>query len=224
MSKKASIGDLSADGGPAFKRRMLEMESSSAKDQNRNRIERDKQKRAFFSNKGKKEQERWVLDKWLERKIPAVSFSNVTYGETPDFTLNKGMEEERFIEITEVLQEGRKRGDEYREDSAHAKAGLPYKVRNVELDNIDDNGVEWITKAMEDKIKKYSGKQDIATWILVVYANFWIFETFDWEKLMMQIAGLNPGFRAIDILYSQGGLQVRTVFENNQSGMRVPAA
>lgn len=171
----------------------------------------------FFSNEGKKERERWVLDKWLEIKFHDAPLPKITCPpKRPDFILDEGLAGERFVEIVEILHEGRKRYAEFQRDLRDAEAGKPFDPIPLGLEDIDEKGIQWITETVGRKIQKYSGKHDISNWILVIYANIWMFNTFDWDTLLVQIAGLSSGFRSIDIVYAQEGspLQVRTIWQS----------
>jgi hypothetical protein len=65
---------------------------------------------AFFSNKSKKERERWVIDEWLkaQKKFPGIVADG---DEPPDFNVDG-----RSIEVVEALHPSRKRDAEYKDE------------------------------------------------------------------------------------------------------------
>ena len=155
------------------------------------------------------------MDKWLEIKFPYTPLPKITCSECPDFTLDEGLAGEQFVEIVEVLDEGRKRHAEYQRNLQNAEAGKISDPIHDDLEDIDEKGIHRVTDTVEKKIRKYSGKHDVSNWILVIYANIWIFDSFDWDKLLVKVAGLKPGFRSIDILYPQKSppFKVRTIWQ-----------
>ncbi|MBI5638231.1 MAG: DUF1780 domain-containing protein [Nitrospinae bacterium] len=160
-------------------------------------LDEAKKRLAFFSNYGRDGRERQTVENWLKVKFPSKNFSIVKGANPPDFLINETIP----VEVTEVMKEGRKRGDEYKGDLTRAQQGFSPQSREDDLSGIGENGIEWIKDAIDKKKKKYMGI-DTSSWTLVIYANFWIFDTFDWEKLRHDLSASRPPFAQIDVVNS----------------------
>ncbi len=84
-----------------------------------------------------------------------------------DFELEVNSER-RIFELTEVLTEGRRRGDEYRSGKASLNSS------RESWDRGDRFGAEWVAAAVEKKHNHYRG--EVSALNLLVYVNYLAFE------------------------------------------------
>jgi len=155
----------------------------------------------FFSNDGKKTRELWVLERWA--KCAGRSLAKVQEGEGPDFNV-----EGLGVEIVEVQQPERRRGDEYRaERDALARGEIPEWKNWVDLESVQNEAHQWIADAITGKAQKY-GKA-ARTWVLVVYANYGWWEETDWQAVRAVVEGLVDIFARVDVLGADGESMVK---------------
>ena len=80
------------------------------------------------------------------------------------------------IQITECIEPGRRRGDEYREGRSPDPA-----VANERWENGTEHGVSWVRDSIEKKTRKYAGSSRNVG--LLVYLNFRSFN-FRYEEML----------------------------------------
>jgi hypothetical protein len=155
----------------------------------------------FFSNESKKDRENWVLLRWAD--CAGQSLEGVQEGEGPDFTV-AGL----GIEIVEVQQPGRRRGDECKADTEALAQGKSPEWRNwVDLQLVQDEAHRWIVDAITKKAKRYG--RAARTWVLVVYANYGWWEETNWAAVREVAEELVDSFDRIDVLGASGETVVR---------------
>ena len=76
----------------------------------------------FFSNAGKKEREKWVIDKWC--RLTGRECYLIVEAEGPDLTV--GPEK---VEMAEVMRPDRKRQDECKDPNPHVRILTHGKIR-----------------------------------------------------------------------------------------------
>ncbi len=107
-----------------------------------------------------------------------------------DFQLEVNASRINF-QLTEVQQEGRRRGDEYRK-------GGPSSYTTVDdWDKGDKFGGEWISSAIKRKWSKYGG--DVSELSLLVYVNY-VAVQHPYLKLREQVADAAAPFRSVWLL------------------------
>ena len=94
---------------------------------------------------------------------PAIKEARTMDGDPPDAWVRRADGEDQEVEITEVLEPGRKRGDEYRRGGAALSTFLPIAKRVPRAGEI----IRQLEKAVESKSGKYGFKPN-----LLIYLNF----------------------------------------------------
>jgi hypothetical protein len=155
---------------------------------------------AFFSNGGKKERERWVLDHWLASTGRLLT--NLEEGERPDFTVD-GV----GIEVVEVLEPERRRCDEYRADKdSIAQGGSALWKDSVDSEAVRSKAHEWICNCVSKKAEKYG---QLATgWILLIYANYSWWQHTEWQAVRDNVAREVVCFSEIVALGADGEMVI----------------
>ena len=94
---------------------------------------------------------------------PAIKEAQMMDGDPPDAWVRFADGQDQEVEITEVLEPGRKRGDEYRRGGAALSTFLPKAKRVPRAEEI----ILQLEKAVESKSGKYGFKPN-----LLIYLNF----------------------------------------------------
>lgn len=152
----------------------------------------------MVKNKHKQEREQWVVETWLRAKGIAFLAEDLSFPEQdPPDMFFKG----HGIEIVEVMEPGRKRDDEYKEDLQLAEKSQ-YALRwTVSIPTIADHAHEWIIAQIRKKAEKYQKKGiDSQSWILLVYANFCSLGTIQWHQVKAYIDSNPLPFKAVEVL------------------------
>jgi hypothetical protein len=148
----------------------------------------------FRSPKHKKTQEMWCAAHFAraynQYVAPcAVLISNEDEQIDADFFLEVGGTRYPF-QVTELMEPGRRRGDEYRGGGAE-------RTRDEDWSEGTEHGPAWIRTAIELKNKKkYAGA---ATLNLLVYLNFAAYEQA-YEGIQAECAQAAPGFASVWLL------------------------
>ncbi len=151
----------------------------------------------FFSNGGKKERERWVVEAWC-RPGGRNGFSIVD-GERPDFTVDG-----EKVEVSEALRPHRRRHDACKEDLAEMAAGrLPSPRYAGSLEEVLAGGHLWALNGIDAKIEKYRSTAT-SDWVLLLYVNFSFWQRVRWELVRSQLTATPPPFKRIDALSADG--------------------
>lgn len=95
------------------------------------------------------------------------------------------------FQLTEVLQAGRRRGDEYR------KNGPGWFTTVNDYEKGEKLGGEWIFSAIKKKYEKYGG--NVSTLNLLVYVNF-LADEHPYLQLCEQVADVTAHFRSVWLL------------------------
>jgi hypothetical protein len=157
--------------------------------------------RRFFSNDGKKERERWVVEHWAAAL--GRSIADLNESEAPDFVVDG-----EDVEVVEVLPPERRRGDEYKADrNALAQGGLPEWKDWVSFEVVQAEGHKWIADAISAKAQKY--RNAAKDWTLVVYANYGWWEETDWDAVGKIVQESVETFAGIHVLGAEGEAVVR---------------
>jgi len=157
--------------------------------------------RKYFSNDGKKERERWVVEHWAAAL--ARSIANLKESEAPDFVADGD-----GVEVVEVQPPERRRGDEYRADrDALAQGKLPEWKNWVSFELVQAEGYDWIGDAISAKAQKYG--EAAKDWTLVVYANYGWWEETDWDAVGKIVQESVETFASIHVLGAGGETVVR---------------
>lgn len=147
------------------------------------------------SSAAKPERERWVLDQWLV--ATGQSPTSIETGDDPPDCVVDGLE----IEVAEVIQPGRRRGDEYRQRAVDAEGGRrPRPFGRGALSVIRDHAHRWITDLVERKSERY----DCATssrLMLLLYVNLPWTEHIQWEAVVEGLVEYGPPFRGIEVVF-----------------------
>jgi hypothetical protein len=153
----------------------------------------------FFSNGSKDDRERWIFDRWCAQT--GRNAAQGIKGESPDFTLN-----DEQIEIVEVLEPGRKRHKEFKDDlttlhnGASQDGGLVHDGPGLETTK--NFAHKWLLDAIRAKHKRYGPSS--ASWTLLVYADFTFANRTDWQAVVTDLNRTPPGFARIEILFPDG--------------------
>lgn len=122
----------------------------------------------------------------------------------PDAKMLIGQNEYDF-EITEVMEPGRKRGDEYKEKHENKVKGTNEEVQLVGhlFDEGSRQGAKWIANGIERKVKKrYSVKSH-----LIIHANFLCYELIP-DLLAAESMVYRDAFESIWIVHNNAVLQL----------------
>jgi hypothetical protein len=162
--------------------------------------------RAFFSNKHKPERERWVIDRWLLAR-GVVGAHVQPGGDPPDFSVDGG-----GVEVVEVLEPGRRRGDDYRARLEVAEEGFALARPLVSRKHVVERGHDWVLGAIECKAKEYDPLQSTA-WTLLIYINIPWADCLSWADVETKVQALAAPFAAIEIVFDVGsGPRAATVW------------
>jgi len=145
----------------------------------------------FFSNPGRNDREQWVFEHWcaLTGRTPG----NYNKGESPDF-YSAG----EAVEITEVQQPGRRRGDEARKAVEALQLGnVPDATDGGDLKSVLEHAHSWITSAIGKKAQKYGIKAN--DWILLVYVNYSFSDRTQWDRVR-PVCGDCLFFKAVHVV------------------------
>ncbi|MBA3683764.1 MAG: nucleotidyltransferase domain-containing protein [Planctomycetes bacterium] len=149
----------------------------------------------------KDERERWALDLWLACQGRTASV--VRGSDPPDFLVDG-----QGVEVTEVLQAGRKRGDEAKRILQHAtgRSKVSPVSDGLDLSTVRDHGADWIVNAALAKTKKYRSRigVDPTLWALLIYANIAWLEHLDWNRVRHQVSVAKVPFTAVHCLSGNG--------------------
>lgn len=153
----------------------------------------------FFSNEGKGDRERWVFDRWC-----SLTGRNSAQGikcEAPDFKLNG-----EHIEIIDVLEPGRKRHKEFKDDLAKLRTGTAQTADLIhngpDLETVKSSAHQWVLNAVRHKQKLYGSKS--ASWTLLIYADFAFADRTDWKTVITELSRTPPGFTRVEVLFPDG--------------------
>jgi hypothetical protein len=164
---------------------------------------------AFFSNEHKLTRERWVVDRWLVAR-GVVAADVRSGGDPPDFIVNG-----RAVEVVELLEPGRRRGDDYRAKLEAAEDGYALGRRLVSRQRVVERGHEWVLGAVEAKIAKYRGRSS-AGWTLLVYVNVSWADLVAWGEVETALIALSPPFAGIEVVFDVGaGPRAATVWRRS---------
>jgi hypothetical protein len=152
---------------------------------------------AFFSNEHKLTRERWVVDRWLLAR-GVVGAAVQPGGDPPDFIVDG-----YGVEVVELLEPGRRRGDDYRAKLKGAKDGYALVRRLVPRQRVVERGHEWVVRTVEAKIEKYKGRSS-AAWTLLVYVDFSWADCLCWTDVEATVAALAPPFASIEVVFDVG--------------------
>jgi len=152
---------------------------------------------AFFSNDRKPARERWVVDRWLLAR-GVVGADVRPGGDPPDFIVDGS-----GVEVVELLEPGRRRGDDYRAKLDAAGEGYALPRPLVSRQRVVERGHEWVIGAVDAKAKKYEGRLS-AAWTLLVYVNLPWAECLSWADVEAKVEALAPPFAAIEVMFDVG--------------------
>lgn len=152
---------------------------------------------AFFSNEHKVTRERWVVDRWLLAR-GVVGADVQPGGDPPDFTMDG-----HGVEVVELPEPGRRRGDDYRAKLEAAAGGYALARPLVSRKRVVERGHEWVVATVEAKSEKYKGRSS-AGWTLVVYVNFSWADCLYWTDVEATVAALAPPFAFIEVVFDVG--------------------
>ena len=116
----------------------------------------------LWGNRYKRLREAMTLAEFCKHN-PAIVAARMMEGDPPDAFVRFADGADQEVEITEVLEPGRKRGDEYRRGGAALSAFLPKAKRVARAEEI----IRQLEKSVESKSGKYGFKPN-----LVIYLNF----------------------------------------------------
>jgi hypothetical protein len=151
----------------------------------------------FFSNEGKLARELWVVNRWLLAR-GVVGADVRPGGDPPDFSVDGG-----GVEVVELLEPGRRRGDDYRAKLEAAEEGC-FVVRHlVSRERVVERGHEWVFRAIQAKAKKYDPLRSSA-WTLLMYVNLSWADCLSWADAVSLVEGLAPPFAAIEVVFDVG--------------------
>lgn len=154
----------------------------------------------FFSNAGKKERERWILDRWIA--LAGLVVKDTVEDEGPDFIVN-GV----GIEVVEVLEPGRKRGDEHRADRDALAEGNPTEWRTwVDIEWVISEAHSWVYESIAGKAEKY--RSTALGWVLLIYLNYGWWEETNWQALRAQVETDVMTFREIHAIGAGGNTMI----------------
>ena len=153
----------------------------------------------FFSNACKDDRERWIFEYWCS--LTGRSAAQATKREAPDFTLNG-----EKIEIMEVLEAGRLRHKEFKDDLTALRSGNLQSANLIhdgpDLVTIKRSAHQWVLDAIRAKHNHYGPSS--ASWTLLVYADFTFANRTDWPAVTAELSRTFPGFARIDVLFPDG--------------------
>lgn len=134
----------------------------------------------------KPKREEWVLQAWLKRHDPAVVWTRPDQ-DPPDFIVAG-----QGVEVIEVLDEGRKRGDECRAAIRREEGALDGECAGgwSDLHHIASCAHLWISSAIASKSAKYEPRM-ASSWKLLVYVNVGWPERINWPEVR-RITSANP--------------------------------
>ena len=130
---------------------------------------------SFFSNDQKPARELWVVGRWLLAR-GVVGADVRPGGDPPDFVVAG-----RGVEVVELMEPRRRRGNDYRAKREAAERGYALGRRLVSRDRVVEQGHEWVLGAVEAKAKKYEGRLS-ATWTLLTYVNVPWADCLSWKR------------------------------------------
>ncbi len=151
---------------------------------------------AFFSNAHKLDRERWVVDRWLLAR-GRVAADVRPGGDPPDFIVDGC-----GVEIAELMEPWRKRGDDYRAKLVAAEACCALPRRLVSRKQVVERGHEWVLDAIRRKAEKYGASAE--RWTLLIYVNLPYADNLAWEGVLAGLEALAPPFAAIEVVYEVG--------------------
>lgn len=153
----------------------------------------------FFSIACKDDRECWIFDHWCS--LTERNAAQGIKGEAPDFTLNG-----EKIEIVEILEAGRKRHKEFKDDLATLRTG-PSQPADLMHDGPDLETImciahKWLLDGIRDKHNHYGPSS--ASWTLLVYADFTFANRTDWQAVTTELSRTPPGFARVEVLFPDG--------------------
>lgn len=149
---------------------------------------------AFFSNAHKLTRESWIADRWTLAR--GLSLRAITPGgDPPDLFLDG-----RGVEVVEVVEPGRKRGDHYKAKLGAAHSGRTLPRRLTPRRKVIECGHEWVLDGIKRKAEKYDGASS-AAWILLVYVNVPYADCLSWADVTTGLEALRPSFASIEVLF-----------------------
>lgn len=158
----------------------------------------------FFSNAGKKDREKWVVEAWC--RLTGRTACSIAEGERPDFVV--GLEQ---VEISEILHPEPRRQDAVRKDAAEIAMGRFPQPRDAgSLDEVLAEGHLWVLNGVSAKTQKYRSIPT-SNWILLLYVNVSFWKRIRWELVESQLILASPPFRQIEVLGADGNAVI-TVF------------
>jgi hypothetical protein len=152
---------------------------------------------AFFSNEHKLARERWVVDRWLLAR-GVVDADVRPGGDPPDFIVDGC-----GVEVVELLEPGRRRGDDYRAKLEAAEEGHALARPLVSRTRVVERGHEWVVRAIEGKAEKYEPLRSSA-WTLLIYVNIPWADCLSCAHVEAGIEALQPPFAAIEVVFEVG--------------------
>ena len=153
--------------------------------------------RAFFSNGQKLTRERWVVDQWL-LACGLVGSAVQPGGDPPDFLVDG-----RGIEVVELMEPNRRRGDQYnaRLQAAHAGHTLPRKLSP--RSRVVEQGHEWVLGAIRRKAARYDASSS-AAWTLLLYVNLPYADCLSWGQVEATLDAQAPRFNRVEVVFDVG--------------------
>lgn len=152
---------------------------------------------AYFSNGNKATRERWVVDRWLLARGEVTA--SVTAGaDPPDFIVDG-----RGVEVVELLQPGRRRGDQYQAKVEAAELGLALHRKLASRKSVTAHGDQWVINSIVGKLKKYE-PQASAYWSLLIYVNIGLADCISWHAVEARLAAIAPAFASIEVVFDAG--------------------
>jgi hypothetical protein len=156
---------------------------------------------AYFSNTAKDARERWVFERWCS--LTGRNAACAIKGERPDFTLNG-----EGIEVTEVMEPGRRRHREYK-DSLRELVANPQSIPihdSLGLETILHFSQQWILDRIIAKANHYGAPA--RDWSLVIYANYSFVDRTNWSAVRASLISGPRVFNRIEALLADGQSQI----------------
>ncbi|MEI8283310.1 MAG: hypothetical protein WCG75_12955, partial [Armatimonadota bacterium] len=145
----------------------------------------------FMSNAGKSDRERELLECWCALTGRAVGAP--VKGEGPDFMMG-----DTGIEMVEVLDRGRRRHGEYKDEVKSLEAGvMPKPSDGGDLQDALEHAADWVANTIIEKANHYG--LSAAKWVLVVYADYSYWQRTDWSRVRSIVAAKVRTFARIDV-------------------------